>query len=444
MKDEIVDKIFKPIKAAGFNAFFVGGCVRDECLGIEPHDFDIVTDAKPIDLHKIFAKTIDVNSEQFGITVVDVGDGPVEIATFRKDGTSSDARHPDEVDFNATMNDDAQRRDFTINAMFMDAIGFIRDPTGFGMHDVTHHIIRFCGDPVKRIEEDPLRILRMFRFAATKGFDIDSKSEAAAVDFVKKNKGHVFDSVSAERIGVELLKTCGGIKAAAALCKMIDDDVMAEIIPEFAAERTCMQRPDFHPEGSVETHTEMVLHALQEKDPLPTTMLAALLHDIGKPVTTTPDGRALKHEIKGAEMSRAICKSLKLCRRDTDDVNALVLNHMKIGGLSEAKKPFSFAKVATMKHINELIKLSIADDEGRGATKKVDFTVESIVNRPMFQRFLRNGMPKDLITGDDLIAAGVAAGPHIKQMLEEARKIQINNNCVNKKSLIKQVIHNKK
>ena len=174
-KLQIIEKVMKPIKKAGFDVYFVGGCVRDKILGKKPHDYDLTTSAKPEDLHRIFIKFSDVsnNSEKFGVTmpIITFDDGTkeeIEIASFRKD--ISKGRKPD-VSLDASIFEDASRRDFTINALYEDMDGKIVDPTGLGLKDIKDHIIRFVGNADERLEEDPLRALRLIRFVSKLGFE---------------------------------------------------------------------------------------------------------------------------------------------------------------------------------------------------------------------------------------------------------------------------------
>ena len=164
-KQKIINEVLIPLENAGFKAYFVGGCVRDELLGKDPHDYDVVTNARPDDIHRIFPKIIDIKSESFGIVVINIDGENIEIATFRKD-RECDGRHADVV-YADTIDEDAKRRDFTINALYQDKYGNIYDPTGLGENDIQYGFIRFIGSMYDRCKEDNLRVLRYFRFAAT-------------------------------------------------------------------------------------------------------------------------------------------------------------------------------------------------------------------------------------------------------------------------------------
>ena len=237
---ETATALVERLQAAGFDAFWVGGCVRDLLLGRTPQDFDIATDARPGQLEKLFPKTIPVG-KKFGVVVV-VEDGmQFQVATFRAEADYRDGRRPEKVVF-ANARADAERRDFTVNGLFLDPrTQSIHDWVG-GESDLRARIIRTIGQPEERFEEDYLRLLRAVRFAAQLSFTIEPGTFAAIQARAPKIK-----RISAERIRDELLKLFQPPHAASGLVLLRDSGLLAEILPELAATADCAQSPDFHP-----------------------------------------------------------------------------------------------------------------------------------------------------------------------------------------------------
>lgn len=259
LKQTLIDKVLKPIELAGGKAFFVGGCVRDELMGLEPHDFDITTNLVPEELHKIFNRFSNVskNSEPFGVTMIlidtDNGVEEVEIATFRKDTTTG--RHP-VVSMDATIEEDAARRDFTVNALYEDSEGNIIDPTGHGIEDIKLNMLRFVGKAVDRVKEDNLRLFRFCRFMAQKGFKPNMDDIQDIRVFVSSSK-YLFKDVSKERQLKELKGIFGGkyfmTKNDSTLKFMEDFGILDEIglTPIFEEMKQTTQNPKWHSEGGV-------------------------------------------------------------------------------------------------------------------------------------------------------------------------------------------------
>ena len=269
------------LRARGFQAWLVGGCVRDLVLGREPVDYDIATDAQPSQLVEIFPKAQLVGA-QFGVVLVD----GVEVATFRSDHTYVDGRHPVEVSFESDAKQDVLRRDFTINALLLDPAlaktsdalpSHVVDYVG-GLDDLRERIIRAIGDPEQRFAEDHLRMLRAIRFAARFGFEIEPQTMGA----IQRLHDRI-TRVSPERIREELVRilTERGARRGSELLDV--SGLLNDILPEVAAMKGVEQPREFHPEGDVWTHTLMMLDGL--KAPTATLALGVLLHDVGKPGT---------------------------------------------------------------------------------------------------------------------------------------------------------------
>ncbi|MBM3290712.1 MAG: CCA tRNA nucleotidyltransferase, partial [Candidatus Hydrogenedentes bacterium] len=305
------ERICETLRRAGHRALFAGGCVRDLVLGVSAKDYDVATSARPQQVAALFARTIPIGTA-FGVTIVIVPEGQVEVTTFRTDIRYEDGRHPSSVEFRGER-EDAQRRDFTINAMFFDPeTGEVVDYVN-GREDLAAKTIRTVGDPRERFAEDHLRLLRAVRFAARLGFAI----EGDTLDAVRAMAGLV-TKTSAERVRDELTKmlTEGGARRAIAL--MDETGLLEQVLPEIARLKGVEQPPEFHPEGDVFTHTLLLADLLEGVSP--TLAFGALLHDVGKPATMTVEDRVRfnNHDKVGAAMAETICKRLRMSNHDTE------------------------------------------------------------------------------------------------------------------------------
>src|SRR4051794_37473308 len=297
-------QVIQTLHQAGFHAFLVGGCVRDLLLKREPADFDVSTDATPEDVMRIFPKTYAVGA-QFGVVLVAVSDTEtVEVATFRCDIGYSDGRHPDEVRFTKSPQEDVQRRDFTINGLLMDPLtDEVFDYVG-GRKDLEAGIIRTIGDPEKRFAEDKLRMLRAVRFAARFGYIL----ERSTMEAIQKLAPQI-SQVSAERVRDELIKMLTEGRARLAFFMLYATKLLQQVLPEIAAMKGVEQPPEFHPEGDVFIHTLLLLDNLPQPCS-PTLAWGALLHDVGKPPTfrKAPDRiRFDNHVDVGVKIAEGIC-----------------------------------------------------------------------------------------------------------------------------------------
>ncbi|MFO7898995.1 MAG: CCA tRNA nucleotidyltransferase, partial [Planctomycetota bacterium] len=299
------EEIVRTLRGAGHTAYFVGGCVRDMILGVEPHDIDVATDARPRQIVDLFEQTREVGA-QFGVVLVCVDGDWSEVATFRSDLGYSDGRRPDDVAF-TDAEGDVRRRDFTINGLLYDPVeGEIIDHVG-GRADIEAGVVRCIGDPKTRFEEDKLRLLRAVRFAARLEYTIEPatfKAMRAAAPSVTV--------VSPERIGGELLTIFTAPHADRGLELLDAAGLLEPVLPEVYAMKGVPQPPEFHPEGDVFEHTAMMLGLMD--GPSPELALAVLLHDIGKPPTFEVADRIRfnRHDRKGAELANAVCRRLRM------------------------------------------------------------------------------------------------------------------------------------
>lgn len=312
------NRIIHTLQQAGFEAYIVGGCVRDAILGKEPEDWDITTSAKPEEVKALFRRTIDTGIAHGTVTVM-FGKVGYEVTTYRVDGKYEDHRRPKEVTFTASLIEDMKRRDFTINAMaYNDEEGLVDHFDGIG--DLKRHLIKCVGEPKERFDEDALRILRAVRFAAQLGFDIDEGTQEAV-----RNQAVFLKEISAERIRIELTKLLMSghpeqLKAAYEL------GITAIVLPEFDRMMETSQN-NLHHMYNVGEHT---LHVVAKVPDTQTLRWAALLHDVAKPVTKTSDEKGdhfYGHNETGVDMAREILRRLKFDNATIDRVKRLVLWH---------------------------------------------------------------------------------------------------------------------
>lgn len=307
----------------GFDSYVVGGCVRDSLLGLEPHDWDICTDATPSEVLEIFArrgiKTIETGIKHGTVTVCLDGAGQYEVTTFRIDGEYSDSRHPDSVSFTSSLQEDLSRRDFTINAMAYNEVAGLIDPFG-GEKALRHNEISCVGNPADRFQEDALRVMRALRFASTYGFAIQEETARAIHQFAP-----YLDNIAAERIQAELNRLLLGKGVLQVLLGY--SDVMAVVIPELAPCIGFDQKNPYH-EYTIYDH---IAHAVSNYTGSDLSVkVALLLHDIGKPQCYTEDergGHFHGHGVPSHDLADAVTKRLRYDNRTRDEVLTLVLYH---------------------------------------------------------------------------------------------------------------------
>jgi len=411
LKDFAVS-IVRSLQEAGYQAYFVGGCVRDMLLGREPADYDLATDATPDQVMRIFPETYAVGAK-FGVVLVPSAGANenevVEVATFRSDIGYSDGRHPDQVRYSKDPREDAERRDFTINGLLLNPINQeVLDFVG-GRKDLESRTIRAIGEPELRFAEDKLRMLRAVRFAARFSYTIEP------VTFVAIQKlAPQIHQVSRERVRDELTKMLTEGHARNAFLLLDQTGLLREVLPEISAMKGVEQPPQFHPEGDVFVHTLLLLDKLPQPCP-PTLAWGALLHDVGKPATfrIAPDRiRFDGHVDVGIKMAEEICRRLRFSNDDAEQIIALVGNHMRFAQAQQMKES-TLKKFMRMPRFEEHLELHRMDCQAsHGDLTSFDFVREKMAATPV--EVMR---PAPLISGDDLIDAGYSPGPQFKEIL---------------------------
>ena len=425
--------VARRLRAAGHQAYFAGGCVRDLLLGVAPKDYDVATSARPDEVIGLFAKTFAVGAH-FGVVLVcEMVDGveiATEVATFRNDGAYSDGRRPDEVRFSTDPREDVLRRDFTINGMLLDpekyevtgdAGAATLDFVG-GRGDLAAGIVRAIGDPNLRFGEDKLRMLRAVRFASRLRFAIDPVTAAAI-----RLRASEIELVSAERVRDELTRILTEGSAARGFELLHETGLLAQVLPEVERLRGVAQPPQFHPEGDVWVHTMLLLEKLPSGSSA-TLAWGALLHDIGKPATYQPPNPAMPgdrirfngHVEVGVRIAQAILARLRFSNEDTDQIVVLVKNHMRFGDIRQMKAS-TLKRFLRLPKFEEHLELHRLDaSSAHGDLRLYEFAREQYEAEPAEEH-----RPAPLLTGRELIAAGYKPSPQFKEMLTLAEDAQL-------------------
>jgi poly(A) polymerase len=423
-------RIIRTLRAFGHEAMFAGGCVRDKLMGREPKDFDIATSARPEQVQAAFEATEAVGAA-FGVILVILDGAAYEVATFRSDGEYRDGRHPESVRFSSP-EEDAMRRDFTVNGIFYDPdADEFQDFVG-GKADLKKKMIRAIGDPSKRFDEDKLRVLRAVRFAVQLGFEIDAATWEAAKAFAAQISIVAWERIQAElskilispnpRRGIELLDEAGLVEA---------------LLPELLPLKGCAQPPQFHPEGDVWEHTLRVMAELRT----PSVSLAwgGLLHDIGKPKSFSQEpGDRIRfngHESLGGEMAGQICGRLKMSTELSEAACALVADHLRLNPIKEMK-------LATLKRLlrrpdfKDLLELHRADCvASHGDMELYEYALAKFLEYETAEA-AQSLRPAALLDGADLISMGYKPGPVFKEILNALEDEQLEGRLSDKKAAI--------
>jgi poly(A) polymerase len=431
MLKDFSTSIIQALRQRGFQAYLVGGCVRDLLLGREPKDYDVATNATPEQVMSIFPETYAVGA-QFGVVLVPAPEPDaasndsegvsakshaIEVATFRSDVSYSDGRHPDEVRFSLDPREDVARRDFTINGMMFDPVsGEVFDFVG-GRKDLKAGIVRAIGDPERRFGEDKLRMLRAVRFAARFEYAIEPSTFSAIQTLA--DQIHV---VSRERVRDELSRMLTEGHARRALLLLDESGLLKPILPEISAMKGVEQPREFHPEGDVFVHTLLVLDNLPNPCPM-TLAWGALLHDVGKPPTfrVAPDRIRFDNHVEvGVKMADEICRRLRFCNDDTEQILALVDNHMRFGHATRMKES-TLKRFLRMPRFDEHLALHRADC----LASHGNLSTYEMIQQKRAEIPAATMRPSPLVTGDDLIADGRIPGPKFREILGAVEDAQL-------------------
>lgn len=409
--------IVRKLNAAGYQALYAGGAVRDELLGRRAADYDVTTDAHPEVVMRLFPKHTAVGAH-FGVVLVHLDGSHIEVATFRTDAAYRDGRHPDHVEYASDAQEDVLRRDFTINGLLKNPLtGEILDYVG-GRADLKAGVIRAIGDPDRRFGEDRLRMLRAVRFAARLDFRLDPATQEA----IRRQSADIHQ-ISQERIRDEILKMLTEGQARRAFELLDATGLLRVLLPEVTAMKGVEQPPQFHPEGDVWTHTLMMIGALPA-GVSKTLALGVLLHDVGKPPTfrRAPDRiRFDNHAFIGARMAERICQRLRLSREEAEQVVALVDNHMRFMDAPRMRES-TLKRFLRMEHFAdehlELHRLDCTMSHG-------DLSTWEMLRNKVDKMPPESIRPPRLLTGEDLIRMGMAPGPRFREILTAVEDAQL-------------------
>lgn len=407
-------KILNRINENGHEAYIVGGCVRDAILGRIPSDWDITTSATPEEIKAIFKKTVDTGIKHGTVTVLEGGEG-YEVTTYRIDGEYEDGRHPKEVTFTRSLEEDLKRRDFTINAMAYHPKEGIVDLFE-GQKDIERKVIRCVGNPIDRFNEDALRMMRAVRFAAQLGYKIDDNTLAAI-----KSLSDNLSKISEERINVELTKLL--VSDNPSFFRIFYETGLTKVfLPEFDEAMATNQNHPHH----MYSVGEHILHTLDNIAPNKEYRIAMLLHDIAKPKMLTIDEEGIthfyNHPEEGAKMSDAILRRLKYDNATIDMVHGYVLNHdRRIEGTQKALR--RAMNKAGVKLFPGLFDISYADVMAQSMYQREEKLHKIEVLRELYKEIEESGQAVTIkqlaVSGKDLIEHGINPGKEIGLILDK-------------------------
>src|SRR6266516_1985144 len=414
--EETARRVAARLREDGHIAYFAGGCVRDMVRGLAPKDYDIATDARPEVVQKLFPRTYAVGAH-FGVIIVLENDFQFEVATLRSDEAYIDGRHPTAVHFSSPK-EDARRRDFTINGMFLDpASNKVIDLVG-GQADIGAKLVSAIGEPGQRLAEDRLRMLRAVRFATALDYQIDKRTWDALVASASS-----INQISAERIREEVVRIFLSSNRVRGWDLLDASGLMRAILPELEAMKGVLQPEQFHPEGDVFVHTRLMLSMLPEKVSVPL-VFEVLFHDVAKPVTATVDKtgriRFNEHDRIGAEMTEKIMRRLRFSGAEIEATVEMVRQHMV----------FKDAPKMRVARLKRFMARSTFDDElelhrvdCQGSHRMLD-NYEFLLRKR--QEFADEPIiPPPLVRGDDLITLGLKPGPKFGEILEAVETRQL-------------------
>ncbi len=424
-KEQIATQIVQTLHQNGFEAYFAGGCVRDQLRGVVPRDFDIATSARPEQVRQLFPRTVPVGV-QFGVILVVEDGNHFEVATFRTEGGYQDGRHPTRVEFSG-VKEDALRRDFTVNGLYYDiktkkVLDFVN-----GEADLKKKILRTIGNPDQRFLEDHLRLLRAVRFAVQLGFEIAPETVVS----IRKHAPKI-GKVSAERIRDEFSKILTSSEPAWGVRKLDELGLLKEFLPEAEKMKGVEQPMEYHPEGDVFIHTMLLLDGLKNA-PLELAM-GCLLHDIAKPDTFERAVDRIRfhgHDTLGAEKSEVICRRLAFSNEQTHLIRELVAHHLRF------KDAFQM-KTSTLKRFFSLDRFDLHMELHRldclASHKNLD--AHEFCKKKLEEFSKEPPPPSRVIGGGDLIQMGFKPGPEFTEILREVEDGVLEGTIRNKEEAI--------
>lgn len=441
---EEIESIGAALRASDYEAYLVGGCVRDLILGIEPKDWDIATNARPEEIQKLFPDSVYEN--QFGTVAVKTeSEDPklkiVEITTFRLEGKYSDKRHPDEIKFAKTVEEDLSRRDFTVNAMAVNLAGGgeIVDPYGGG-EDLKNKILRTVGKPEERFTEDALRLMRAVRFATEFDLQIEFETRRA----ILKHAG-LLETIAKERVRDELIKILMTPRAAQGIILLEELDLLRYVIPELREGLGVGQNK--HHIYTVFEHNVRALDYTARKNYSLLVRMSSLLHDVGKPKVKAgdgPDSTFYNHEVVGAKMTLKVMDELRFPKDFTEKVAHLVRHHLFYYNVDEVT-PAGVRRFLTRvgpENIDDLFKVREADRIGSGVPKAfpyklrhLQFMLEKVKNDPISPKMLK-------VSGEDVMEiAQIQPGPKVGHILNILLEEIIEDPKLNEKPMLEKRVH---
>ena len=431
-----VKEILRLIESSGHQAYVAGGAVRDIVLGKTPHDYDVATSAKPEETVSIFRNAgvnYYDNAARHGTVTAVMSEGDVEVTTFREDGSYSDMRRPDEVVFKTTIEEDVRRRDFTINAMYMNSEGMISDPEG-GQEDCSRHLIRAVGDPDERFREDALRILRAVRFCSKLGFDIEPETLRAMEMHADELK-----QISGERIATELIGIVTGKYAPKAIrtgCR-----VLSVIVPEIGECKGFEQHSKYHDRDVLE-HTLDVLNEIpyiEDQGRDPELAMAALFHDLGKPACFRFDedgtGHMKGHPRVSEQITLRVLNELKFPKQFVTNVSLLVRLHDTYIK-PERIQVHKFMSMYPDEILNKLKVLQRADilaHSPLGLNRLNRLEELNAISEELKSSGAVFNIKDMEIDGNDVISLGAQKGPQVGEILAEIFDMYLEEKCPNSK-----------
>ncbi len=420
----------RALQNRGNQALLVGGCVRDLLLGREPKDLDIATDATPAEIAAILPDAIGVGAH-FGVMLLSRGGEQVELATFRSDAAYLDGRRPESVTFERDPRQDALRRDFTINALFLNTeSGEVLDFVD-GRSDLDARLVRAVGDPARRFAEDHLRMLRAVRFAARLDFTMEAATRRAIQTLAPEIR-----RISAERIRDELVRILTEGGASRGLRLLDECGLLAEVLPEVKALQGVEQPPQYHPEGDVWTHTLLMLDLL-DANPTATLLLGILLHDVGKPGTFRRAADRIRfdgHVELGVAIAHRILTRLKFSNDEVEQVESLVKHHMRWSHVTQMR-PATLKRFLRLPDFDEHMALHRVDS--LSSHRKLDHY--DFVKAKLAELRPEEIRPARLLTGEDLQALGYTPGPLFRELLDALEDAQLEGTVATREDAIRLV-----